>query len=175
MELVRGKAGRVFGHLAALLATFKGLPLAYNKDMQEDKEAVFDTAETVAASLGVAATVLRNASLREEKMREAAACGYMNATELADYLVRRGTPFREAHDAVGRLVLRAIEKGVELEDLSLDEMKAISPLIEKDVYQALSLEETLLSKSQTGGTSPARVGEALLSARASLANSGDDA
>jgi argininosuccinate lyase len=168
MELVRGKAGRVFGHLMALLTTFKGLPLAYNKDMQEDKEAVFDAAETVTASLEVTATVLRNAGLRLERMREAASSGYMNATELADYLVRQGMPFREAHDTVGRLVLRAIEKGVELQDLSLDEMKMFSMLIENEVYDALSLEQTLKSKSQTGGTSPARVNEALLSARAAL-------
>ena len=175
MELVRGKAGRVFGHLTALLATFKGLPLAYNKDMQEDKEAVFDAAETVTASLEVTATVLRNVGLREERMREAAEQGYMNATELADYLVRQGMPFREAHDTVGRLVLRAIEQGVELQHLSLDEMKTFSPLIEIDVYEALSLEQTLKSKSQTGGTSPLRVSEALLSARARLTDSETDA
>lgn len=174
MELVRGKAGRVFGHLSALLATFKGLPLAYNKDMQEDKEAVFDTAETVAASLEVTATVLRNTHVREERMREAAVFGYMNATELADYLARKGMPFREAHDAVGRLVLRGLEQGVELQHLSLDEMKAFSPLIENDVYDALSLEKTLATKSQTGGTSPERVAEAIAAARASLLDSGDD-
>jgi argininosuccinate lyase len=168
MELVRGKAGRVFGHLSGLLATLKGLPLAYNKDMQEDKEAVFDTAETVNASLEVTATVLRNLRVREEKTREAAAHGYMNATELADYLARKGMPFREAHDAVGRLVLRAIELGVELHGLSLGEMQTFSPLIEEDVYEALSLEQTLKTKSQPGGTSPERVGEALERARASL-------
>ncbi|HYG79244.1 MAG TPA: argininosuccinate lyase, partial [Pyrinomonadaceae bacterium] len=119
MELVRGKAGRVFGHLAGLLATMKGLPLAYNKDMQEDKEAVFDAAETVAGALEVTAAVLRNVSLREERTREAAARGHMNATELADYLARKGVPFREAHETVGRLVLRAIERNCELQDLAL--------------------------------------------------------
>jgi argininosuccinate lyase len=168
MELVRGKAGRVFGHLSGLLATLKGLPLAYNKDMQEDKEAVFDTAETVNASLAVTATVLRNLRVREVKTREAAAEGYMNATELADYLARKGMPFREAHDAVGRLVLRATEQGVELHSLSLNEMQTFSPLIEEDVYEALSLEQTLKTKSQAGGTAPERVAEALQSARASL-------
>jgi argininosuccinate lyase len=171
MELVRGKAGRVFGHLSGLLATLKGLPLAYNKDMQEDKEAVFDTAETTSASLEVTATVLRNMRVREEKMREAAACGYMNATEMADYLARKGMPFREAHDAVGRLVLRAIEQGVELQGLSLDEMQTFSPLIEDDVYETLSLERTLRTKSQTGGTSPERVAKAIERARASLLDS----
>jgi argininosuccinate lyase len=165
MELVRGKAGRVFGHLMGLLATMKGLPLAYNKDMQEDKEAIFDTVDTVKASLEVTATVLGNMRVREEAARLAASRGYMNATELADYLARKGLPFREAHDAVGRLVLSAIERSVELDSLPLEEMRAVSPLIEEDVYEALSLERTLSSKSQTGGTSPERVAEALAQAR----------
>ncbi|HEV2913590.1 MAG TPA: argininosuccinate lyase [Pyrinomonadaceae bacterium] len=168
MELVRGKAGRVFGHTMGLLATLKGLPLAYNKDMQEDKEAIFDTVATLTASLAVTETVLRNTRVREEAMRTAAGHGYMNATELADYLARKGMPFREAHDAVGRIVLRAIERGVELDHLSLDEMRAVSPLIEEDVYEALSLERTLGTKAQPGGTSPERVAEALLEARAFL-------
>jgi argininosuccinate lyase len=172
MELVRGKAGRVFGHLTGLLATLKGLPLAYNKDMQEDKEAVFDAAETTTAALEVTATVLRNMRLREERAREAAARGYMNATELADYLTRLGMPFREAHEMVGRIVLGAIERERELHELTLDEMKAFSPLINEDVFDALSLEQTLLTKSRPGGTSPARVSEALARARASLADSG---
>ena len=168
MELVRGKAGRVFGHLTALLATLKGLPLAYNKDMQEDKEAVFDAAETVRASLEVTATLLRNLNLHEERMREAVSRGYMNATELADYLARKGIPFREAHETVGRIVLQAIEKGLELNELALEEMKSFSALIEHDVYEALSLEQTLATKEQTGGTSRARVAEALAAARESL-------
>lgn len=170
MELVRGKTGRVFGHLSGLLATLKGLPLAYNKDMQEDKEAVFDAAETTQASLEVTATVLRNVRVREENAREAATSGYMNATELADYLARKGMPFREAHEIVGRVVLQAIESGCELQDLALDEMQRFSPLIEEDVYLALSLEQTLATKSQTGGTSFERVTEALEAARASLAD-----
>jgi argininosuccinate lyase len=173
MELVRGKAGRVFGHLMSLLAMMKGLPLAYNKDMQEDKEAVFDASETVRAALEVTATVLRNVRLREEKTREAARRGYMNATELADYLARKEMPFREAHEAVGRIVLRAIERGVELDELTLDEMRAFSELIEDDVYEALSLGQTLLTKSQAGGTSPERVAEALDAARESLTRTDD--
>jgi argininosuccinate lyase len=168
LELVRGKAGRVFGHTVALLTILKGLPLAYNKDMQEDKEAVFDTADTLRASLEVTATVLRNITLREESARDAASRGYMNATELADYLARRGVPFREAHEAVGRIVLRAIELGVELEDLAPEVMRAVSPLVGEDVRDALTLERTLATKSQTGGTSPARVAEALAAARESL-------
>lgn len=168
LELIRGKAGRVFGHTLALLTVLKGLPLAYNKDMQEDKEAVFDTADTLRGSLEVAATVLRNITLREDRAREAAARGYMNATELADHLARRGVPFREAHEQVGRLVLRAIELGVELDEMPLEEMRAVSPLIGEEVRAALSLKQTLATKSQTGGTSPARVAEALAAARASL-------
>jgi argininosuccinate lyase len=168
MELVRGKTGRVIGHTTALLAMMKGLPLAYNKDMQEDKEAVFDTVDTVSASLEVAATVLSNVRLREERMRAAAEQGYMNATELADYLARKGMPFREAHAAAGRIVLQSIERGCELQDLTLDEMRSVSTLVEEDVYEALSLEQTLATKSQTGGTSPERVVEALAIARTRL-------
>ncbi|HEX8495139.1 MAG TPA: argininosuccinate lyase [Pyrinomonadaceae bacterium] len=170
MELVRGKAGRVFGHLSALLVMLKGLPLAYNKDMQEDKEAVFDIADTTIGALEVTATVLRNLRVREDRTSEAASRGYMNATELADYLARKGMPFREAHDVVGHVVLHAIERGVELDALRLEELRAFSPLIEDDVYEALSLEKTLATKAQTGGTSPERVMEALTFARASLEN-----
>ena len=173
MELVRGKSGRVFGHLAGLLATLKGLPLAYNKDMQEDKEALFDAAETTGAALEVTATVLRNVRVREERAREAAAQGYMNATELADYLARKGVPFREAHEMVGRLVLLALEKGCELQDLALEEMQSLSPRIEEDVYETLSLERTLATKSQPGGTAPERVAQALEAARASLTARGE--
>lgn len=168
MELVRGKTGRVFGHLAALLATMKGLPLAYNKDMQEDKEAVFDTADTVNASLAVTATVLRNLRLNEARAREAASAGCMNATELADYLVRKGMPFREAHETVGRIVVHAIERGVELNDLALTDLKSFSSVIDQDVFESLSLESTLSTKSQKGGTAPERVAEELKSARGRL-------
>jgi len=165
MELVRGKAGRVFGHLLSLLTMMKGLPLAYNKDMQEDKQALFDTTDTLRASLAVTTTVLRNLQLNEERASAAASQGYLNATELADYLVRKGIPFREAHESVGRIVVRAIERGVELNELSLDEMKTFSPLIEQDVFESLSLEQTLATKSQIGGTAPARVAEELSAAR----------
>lgn len=168
MELVRGKAGRVFGRTVSLLTMLKGLPLAYNKDMQEDKEAVFDAFDTTAACLEVAALVLRNVDVREERTREAASQGMMNATELADYLVRKGMPFREAHETVGRIVVRAIELGVELEELPLSELRLLSSLIESDVFTALSLEQTLRTKSRIGGTSPERVGEALTVARESL-------
>jgi argininosuccinate lyase len=169
MELVRGKAGRVFGHLTSLLATMKGLPLAYNKDMQEDKEALFDTVDTVGASVQVTTTVLRNLRVNEERAREASTHGYMNATELADYLVRKGMPFREAHETVGRIVMQAIGRGLELNELTLDELKSMSPLIEQDVFESLSLERTLESKSQIGGTARERVAEELKRARVRLA------
>ena len=168
MELVRGKAGRVFGDLLALLTTLKGLPLAYNKDMQEDKEAVFDAYDAVWASLKVSATVLRNISVNSERARASASSGYMNATELADYLVRKGMPFREAHEVVGKIVMRAIERGKELGETSLDECHEFSVLIDQDVFDALSLERTLSSKSQVGGTARARVEAALQAARENL-------
>jgi len=168
LELIRGKAGRVFGHHAALLATMKGLPLAYNKDMQEDKEAVFDTVDTISICLRVAAIVLNNITVNEEKTREAATRGYLNATELADYLVKKGVPFRTAHEAVGRAVLFGIESGNELHELSLTELRKFSPKIERDVFKALSLDQTLASKIAIGGTSPKRVAEALKKAKKSI-------
>jgi argininosuccinate lyase len=159
----------VFGHLTALLTTMKGLPLAYNKDMQEDKEAVFDTADTVLDCLKVSATVLRNLRVNGLQARAAAAEGYLNATELADYLVGKGMPFRQAHEMVGRIVVHAIERQCELNDLSLDELKSFSPLIADNVFGALSLEATLATKAQIGGTAPERVAEALSEARKRLA------
>ena len=169
LELIRGKAGRIFGHQIALLATMKGLPLAYNKDMQEDKEAVFDTVDTVSVCLQVTRIVLENTRVNHEKTRAAATRGYLNATELADYLVQRDVPFRTAHDTVGKVVLYAISQGKELNELSLDELRKFSEHLEKDIYEALSLEQTLASKNQIGGTSPERVAEAVEAARESLA------
>jgi len=168
MELVRGKSGRVIGHLAALLVMLKGLPLAYDKDMQEDKEALFDATDTLKACLDVTTTVLGNIRISEARARAAASRGYMNATELADYLVRKGVPFREAHETVGRAVVQAIEQGVELQGLSLADLRSFSEVIEEDVFEALTLENTIGSKSQTGGTSPERVDESLSAARTSL-------
>jgi argininosuccinate lyase len=161
MELVRGKVGRVFGDLLALLTTLKGLPLAYNKDMQEDKEAVFDAFDTVSSSLGVTTTVFKNLGVNKDRARAASTGGYMNATELADYLVRKGMPFRDAHEVVGRVVRRAIELESELEQLPLAELQSFSNLFGEDVHIALSLEQTLKSKSQTGGTSPETVAAAI--------------
>ena len=168
MELVRGKAGRVFAHTVSLLTMLKGLPLAYNKDMQEDKEAIFDAFDTTQACLEVSTLVLGNVKLNVERMRAAASKGMMNATELADYLVRKGIPFREAHETVGRIVVSAMEQGSELGELSLEELHEFSSEIEGDVFESLTLEQTLASKSFAGGTAPERVAEALRSARALL-------
>jgi argininosuccinate lyase len=168
LELIRGKAGRVIGRHTGMLAMLKGLPLAYNKDMQEDKEAVFDAADTLRASLRVAAVVIDNVTLNEAAARAASERGFLNATELADHLVKKGVPFRRAHDAVGKAVLYASEKGVELGELSLEEIRRFAPDADEDVFEALSLENTLNSKSQTGGTSRLRVREALEKAKKDL-------
>ncbi len=168
MELVRGKSGRVFGSNMALLTMLKGLPLAYNKDMQEDKEAVFDAVDTTRACLEVTRTVLKNIRVREAVTRAAASAGYMNATELADYLVRKGMPFREAHETVGRMVLYAVERECELHELPLEELAKFSNTIESDVYESLCLERTLASKSQSGGTAREQVADSLKSARTYL-------
>jgi len=165
MELVRGKSGRVFGDLTALLTTLKGLPLAYNKDMQEDKEAVFDAFDTTAGSLEVSTIVLQNLTLNRERMRAAASKGMLNATELADYLVRRGVPFREAHETVGKAVLKALEKDAELGELSLDDLRGLSNKIENDVFECLVLAQTLGTKAQVGGTAPDQVAQAVANAR----------
>ena len=168
MELIRGKAGRVFGDLMSTLTMLKGLPLAYNKDMQEDKEAVFDALDTVSSCLQVTSTVMRNITVNNDRALAAASSGYMNATELADYLVRKGMPFRNAHEVVGKIVMQAIELGKELEQLSVAELRAFSSLFAEDVHIALSLEQTLKSKSQVGGTSPKLLTAALAQAREML-------
>jgi len=165
LELIRGKAGRVFGHHAAMLATMKGLPLAYNKDMQEDKEALFDTIDTLSGSLRVMATVLRNIKVNSEAARQAASTGYLNATDLADYLVRKGLEFRKAHELVGRVVTQAIEQSKPLEGITLEEYRGFSDLFGDDLYASLSLESSLGSKSAIGGTSADRVGQSLVNAR----------
>jgi argininosuccinate lyase len=168
LELVRGKAGRVFGHHAALLSTIKGLPLAYNKDMQEDKEAVFDALDTTAISLRVTAIVMDNLTVNESKARDAASTGFLNATELADYLVGKGIPFRTAHDMVGKIVLFASGNNRELHELTLQEFRGYSDRIDEDVFDALSLDRTLARKSASGGTSPDRVAEALAEAKKAI-------
>jgi len=168
LELIRGKAGRVFGHHTAMLVTIKGLPAAYNKDLQEDKEALFDTIDTLSGSLMVMATVLRNAKVDCEKTRRAATTGYLNATDLADYLVRKGLEFRKAHELVGRLVMHAIEQGKSLEEISIEDYRRFSELVTDDVYDSLTVESSLAAKSAIGGTSSARVRDALAKARGEI-------
>jgi argininosuccinate lyase len=168
LELIRGKAGRVFGHHAAMLAVMKGLPLAYNKDMQEDKEALFDTIETLSDSLVVMTTVLRQVTVKGERMQEAASRGFLNATDLADYLAQRGMEFRRAHELVGRVVRYAIDQGRRLEEITLLEYQSFSPLFEDDLYNALRLENSIATKSAVGGTAPDRVREALLKAKSEV-------
>jgi len=165
LELIRGKAGRVFGNHVALLATMKGLPLAYDKDMQEDKEALFDTIETLDGSLRVTATVLRNIRVKSDRMREAATQSYSNATDLADYLVRKGLEFRKAHELVGQIVMNAIEQGKSLEQVSIEDYARFSELFSEDVYESLSLDASVSSKQAVGGTSAERVRLALSKAR----------
>jgi argininosuccinate lyase len=168
-ELIRGKSGRLAGNLVALLTTLKGLPLAYNSDMQEDKEPFFDSVDTLEAILGVLPPLLTSLTFRTERMREAAGEHFATATDLADYLVRKGLPFREAHEVVGRVVLHASRSGQRLEGVSLEELRRFSPLIDTDVRDALSVEASLRARSQTGGTAPAAVARALVTARALIA------
>lgn len=169
MELIRGKSGRVFGSLAGMLMTLKALPLAYNKDMQEDKEGLFDALDTWGDCLEMASMALTDLKVNEERTKEAAQGGYSNATELADYLVAKGIPFREAHHIVGVVVVAAIEKGVPLEDLTVAEFKQFSDVIEEDVYPTLTLEATLAARTALGGVSPKQVEYALTEAEQRLA------
>ena len=167
-ELVRGKSARVYGHLVTLLALMKAQPLAYNKDNQEDKEPVFDAVDTVHDCLTALAGVVQTLSVRREAMQAAAARGFATATDLADYLVRRGVPFRDAHEIVGRAVRHGIETGNDLAQLPLEALKRFSPLIEADVYQVLTLEGSIRARDHVGGTAPKQVRAALQRARARL-------
>ena len=152
-ELVRGKTGRVYGDLMALLTTLKGLPLAYNKDMQEDKEAVFDAIDQAKLCLKLFAPMLETATVRNEVMKNAASRGFINATDCADYLVKKGLPFRSAYQIVGKLVAYCIETENTLEGLSLDEYKQLSPLFDEDIYPAISLETCVAERKAYGGPS----------------------
>lgn len=149
-ELVRGKTGRVYGALVSVLTTMKGLPLAYNKDMQEDKELTFDAIDTVKGCLALFDGMLKTMQFHKESMARSAVNGFTNATDAADYLVKRGVPFRDAHGIIGRLVLYCIEKGTGIDALSLEELKAVSPVFEADIYDAISL-ETCVEKRLTIG------------------------
>ena len=167
-ELVRGKSARVIGHLTALLVLMKGQPLAYNRDNQEDKEPLFDTVDTVTDCLRIFAGMLGTLECRRERMREAARLGYTTATDLADYLVRKAVPFRDAHEAVGRAVRSAVETGRDLSEMTIDELRAFSPLIESDVFEVLTLEGSVAARNHVGGTAPAQVRAATARAKARL-------
>ena len=153
-ELIRGKTGRVYGHLMGMLTMMKGLPLAYNKDMQEDKEAVFDAIDTVKMCLPVFTNMIKTAVFNKNNMYNAAKGGFTNATDAADWLVKNGVPFRDAHAILGQLVLYCINNNKGLEDLSLDEFRAISPVFDETVYDAISVEKCVEARNIPGGPSP---------------------
>ena len=167
-ELVRGKSGRVFGALMGLLTLMKSQPLAYNKDNQEDKEPLFDAADTLRDSLRAFADMVPAIEPRREVMREAALRGFSTATDLADYLVGKGIPFRTCHDIVGRAVGYGVEQGKDLAEMSLDELRQFSDQISEDVYQVLTLEGSVNARNHLGGTAPAQVREAVARGRTLL-------
>jgi argininosuccinate lyase len=153
-ELARGKTGRVYGDLMALLTVMKSLPLAYNKDMQEDKESLFDAIDTVKMCLPVFSNMLATMKLRKSNMYKAAQGGFTNATDIADYLVKKGIPFRSAHEIIGKMVLYCIDKNKAIDEMSIEEFKNFSDKIEEDVYSEISLEKCVSGRKLTGG--PAR-------------------
>lgn len=167
-ELTRGKAGRVFGDLMTLLSMLKGLPLAYNKDMQEDKEALFDAVDTVKKCLLIFTPMISTMRVKEKNMFRAARGGFTNATDLADYLVNKGVPFREAHEIVGKAVYYAIQQGKSLEELSLDEFRQFSSAVAQDVYKAISIEQCVAARKSLAGPAPESLREAISQARERL-------
>lgn len=169
-ELVRGKAARVFGQLTTLLTLMKNQPLAYNKDNQEDKEPLFDCVDTLTGSLLAFADMLPNIIPNVDNMRAATMKGYATATDLADYLVKKGLPFRDAHEVVGKAVGLGVSKGVDLSELSLDELQSFSPLIECDVFDCLTLEGSLTARNHIGGTAPNQVLSAIKRGRERIIN-----
>lgn len=160
-ELVRGKTGRVYGDLMSLLTTMKGIPLAYNKDMQEDKEVFFDAVDNVSNCLALFTDMLATVKFNKENMKKSAALGYTNATDAADYLVNKGMPFRDAHSVIGRLVLYCIDKNSAIDDLTLTELKEFSVLFEEDIYEAISLKTCVEKRLTPGAPSPASMKKVL--------------
>jgi len=150
-ELIRGKTGRAYGHLMGLLTTMKGIPLAYNKDMQEDKEPIFDSVDTVKLCLDVFTKMILTMKVRKDNMRQGAKGGFTNATDLADYLVKKGIPFREAHEIVGKIVYHCVKENCAIDDLTMDYFKGCSELIEDDVYEAISMETCVNDRNLVGG------------------------
>ena len=169
-ELARGKTGRVFGHLMGLLTLMKGQPLAYNKDNQEDKEPLFDTADTLCDTLRIFAEMVPGIRVKADAMRAALGQGFATATDLADYLVRKGMPFRDAHEVVALAVRAAEARGIDLANLLLDELREFSPLIDGDVFDVLSIEGSLAARDHIGGTAPAQVRAAIVRARSKLSS-----
>ncbi len=167
-ELVRGKTGRVYGNLVSLLTLMKSLPLAYNKDMQEDKEPLFDTIDTVRGSLKVFTEMIAQMTVNATRMREAAARGFSTATDVADYLVRKGLPFRQAHEVVGKTVRYCIESGKDIPELTLDEFRQFSKKIEADIFDAVTLDASVNARQATGGTARAAVEREIARARQEL-------
>jgi len=158
-ELVRGKTGRIYGNLFSLLTVMKGLPLSYNRDLQEDKLPIFDTVDTLKFSLVVLSEMFPGIIFNTRRMSETAGDAYSTATDLAEYLVKKGMPFRKAHEITGKIVLYCIEEKKRLEDLSLKELNIFSPLISKDIYSSLKAEESVRNKRSLGSTSPIRIAE----------------
>ena len=167
-ELIRGKCGRVYGHLIGLLTTMKGLPLAYNKDMQEDKEALFDAVDTVKMCLPVFTNMLATMTVRPDAMLAAAKGGFTNATDAADWLVKQGVPFRDAHAIIGKLVLYCIEHGTNLDDLSLEEYRAVSPVFDESVYAAINVKQCAQARKVVGGPAKEATEQAIAANKAYL-------
>ncbi|MCK5577267.1 MAG: argininosuccinate lyase, partial [Dehalococcoidales bacterium] len=170
-ELARGKTGRVYGHLLSMLTTMKALPLSYNRDLQEDKEALFDTVDTLLASLGAFSGMIASLKVKVENMAKTTGRGYLLATDLADYLVKKGEAFRKAHGIVARLVTYAMENSVSLDQLSLKDYQRFSPLFTDDVYQ-VTITSSISARNTTGGTSAGQVALALARARQIIGNRG---
>ena len=172
-EIVRGKNARVVGHLTALLTLMKAQPLTYNRDNQEDKEPLFDTVDTVQACITVLSAMLPGMAVKREHLRDAAYRGFPTATDLADYLVRKGIAFREAHEIVGRAVRHGIDNAQDLSEMSIETLKGFSERIERDVFDVLSLEGSVKARSHLGGTAPERVRDAVRAARCQLDEPGE--
>ena len=173
-ELIRGKTGRVYGALTAILTTMKGIPLAYNKDMQEDKELTFDAIDTVKGCLALFEGMVRTMKFNRETMKQSAMKGFTNATDAADYLVAHGVPFRDAHSVIGRLVLYCIDRHCSIEDLSIQELKEISPVFEEDIYDAVSLQTCVEKRLTLGAPGPAVMQEVIGAHREYLSKSWQD-
>jgi argininosuccinate lyase len=169
-ELIRGKSGRVYGHLMSLLTMMKGLPLAYNRDLQEDKEPLFDTVDTVRQSLRILARLWENVTLNKERLEKMALSGFSLATDIAEYLVTKGMGFRQAHRAVGKMVRYCLEEGKELEEMALQEFKGFASVVSEDVYTILDLEKSVDSRNSIGGTSLQQVREAITRAEEELSS-----